>query len=437
MVRIRRIANLENKRLEDLRKQAEDILGSAWSDCPGNSADDLQKALHELRTYQIELELQNEELRRVQEELMAARDRYVDLYDFAPVGYLTLCDKRSIKEANLTLADLLGEERKSLLDQFFPRFIYDDDQDIFHTCFRKLIATEKRLFCELRMLRQDGHFFWAKLECVPYTKIGKNDISIRIVLHDITETKRLEAQNINIKKLEALALMAGGIAHDFNNLLAVILGNLEMAEEDMQHGRPVAELFQEAKEACHSAADLTKQFLTLSPGGDPVSKCTPVATLIPDIASPILAGSNVDIECFFPEGLWSVEVDAGQIFQAIGNVITNARDAMPQGGVIRIDAENIDTGWENGRELLPDQHTKYVKIAVRDQGPGIPENTLPLVFDPYFTSKDLYTKKGLGLGLTVTYSIIKKHGGSINIMSQQDTGTTITICLPACDMAIV
>jgi two-component system cell cycle sensor histidine kinase/response regulator CckA len=252
-------------------------------------------------------------------------------------------------------------------------------------------------------------------------------------VHDITETKRLETEIINAKKLEATALLASGIAHDFNNLLGIILGNLELVEENILHGRPVAEEMRDVKEACRTAVNLTKRFLTFSSGGEPLPKCTSVAALISDSANQALAGSTVDSECSFPDGLWPVAVDAGQMSLAIGNVIINAKAAMPQGGVIRIDAENIDAGIENGRETRPNQDAKYVKVTIRDQGTGIPEDILPRVFDPYFTTKDLHSQKGLGLGLTVAYSIMKKHGGSIDIASQQGTGTTITMYLPVSD----
>ena len=299
---------MEKQKLDELRRQAKESLNSANTDFSGKSGDDLRRALHELHSYQIELELQNEELRRVQEELVETRDKCIDLYDFAPVGYLTLSDKNLIEEANLTVADLLGEERNSLIGQPFNRFIFDEDQDIFYKCFRKLIASTNRLPCDLRMLRRDGYWFWSKLECVSRSNSKTKDMHVRIALHDNTKTKLLEAEIIKAKKLEATAMLAGGIAHDFNNLLAVILGNLELAEEDIRKGRPVAKKMRDGREACRSAADLTKQFLTFASGGDPGTKLTAVEPLISYSVRPVLAGSNVDFQCSFPEGLWPVKV---------------------------------------------------------------------------------------------------------------------------------
>ncbi|MHB8810136.1 MAG: hybrid sensor histidine kinase/response regulator [Desulfobulbaceae bacterium] len=427
---------MEQQKLDELRRRAKERLDSEGGDSPENSGDDVRKLLHELRTYQIELELQNEELRRVQEELVETRDQYIDLYDFAPFGYLTLSEKGVIMKANLTLADLLGEERRSLHGQPLTRFIFHKDQDRFYKYFKAFIASMDRLVFDLRMQRKDGDWFWAKLECVPRTKNEMSGIHIRIALHDITDAKRLEHEIMQTKKLEATALLAGGIAHDFNNLLAVIMGNLEVAQENLRQGRPVADALQYAQDACLHAAELTKKFLTFSSGGEPLITSVPVETLVTDAVSLALAGSNVDFECSFPDGLWPVAVDVGQMTQAIGNVVTNAREAMLQGGVIRIRAENVDSIPEN-LEVLNNPEAKFVKISIQDQGVGIPWEVLTQVFDPYFTSKNMWNKKGLGLGLTVTYSIVKKHGGAIDIASRPGAGTTVTLYLPAMDRQII
>jgi PAS domain S-box-containing protein len=423
---------MDKQKLDALRQQAEEALGSAGSDFQGTSGDELRTALHELHIYQIELELQNDELHRLQVELMESRDQYIDLYDFAPVGYLTLNDKNLIEEANLTVANLLGEERKTLLGQHFTRYIVDEDQDTFFTCFRKLIlATVKMLPCDLRIRRKNGNWFWAKLECVSRQKTDTSDFHIRIALHDNTEAKHLETEIFKAKKLEATAMLAGGIAHDFNNLLAVILGNLELVEEDILHGRPFAKKMLDAKEACRNAADLTKQFLTFSSGGEPVTESILIEPLIAYAKRLSHAESSVDFESSFPDGLWPVMVDPGQMAQAIGNVITNAKESQSEGGVIQMHAENVDALPGEGPKLPNDKGSKYVKFVIRDRGAGIPEDTLSRVFDPYFTSKNLYNKKGLGLGLTVSYSVIKKHGGIIDIVSKPGGGTTVSIFLPA------
>jgi CheY-like chemotaxis protein len=241
----------------------------------------------------------------------------------------------------------------------------------------------------------------------------------------------MEAEIMKVKKLEATAMFAGGIAHDFNNFLTVILGNLDLAQEERMGDRSIAKQLQGAREACLSAAELTKKFLTFSLGGAPFKKLAAVEELLTEAANHALAGSSVHPEYSFPEGLWPVEVDIDQIILAIGNVLTNARESMPQGGVIRIRADNVDSLPGKSRKFLNGQTMKYVKVSIEDGGQGIAKDILPQVFDPYFTSKNTWQKKGLGLGLTVSYSIIKKHGGIIDIASKQNIGTTVSIYLPA------
>ena len=424
-------------KLDELRRRAEEKLGSVNDDLSENSENELRVALHELHIYQIELELQNEELRRIQQELVETRDMYVDLYDFAPVGYLTLSDKNLIVEANLTAADLLDEGRKLLHGQPFSRFIFSEGQDIFYKCFRKLITTADPLSCDLRMRKKSGLWFWAKMECVSKPKDNTNGLRIRIAVHDNTEAKDLETEIVKGKKLESTALFAGGIAHDFNNLLAVILGNIQITQENLLRGLPITEKLQDARDACLSAAELTKKFLTFASGGEPCIEFTPTEALVSDSVSLALAGSNVNFKYFFLKGLWPVEVDASQMSLAIGNVITNSREAMLQGGMIRIHAENIDTTNEKSWKFLGTQAVKYVKILIQDQGVGISRDILSQVFDPYFTTKNFENEKGLGMGLTVAYSIIKKHGGAIHIASQLGTGTTVTMYLHASNRQIV
>lgn len=429
---------MDKKKQNALRRRAEEKLGHKNVVLADTLNEDLRKVLHELHTYQIELELQNEELRTVQEELVQSRDQFVDLYDFAPIGYLTVSDKNIIMEANLTLAKLLNEERKSLFGQLFSNFIFQEDQDVFYSNIRDFMASPSRHSFNLRMLRRDNGWFWGKLSCVPWPETNKSVGSIRIALHDITDAKRQEDELIKVKKLEATAMLAGGIAHDFNNLLAIIMGNIEMAQQDGALGRPNETKLHNAQQAALRAAELTKKFLTFSAGGEPTQMPISVEEFITDTVSLALGGSNIGFECIFQEDLCTtVTIDASQMALAIGNVINNAMEAMPQGGMIRIVTENADSISGQKPELEKDLAVRYVKISIQDQGPGIPEHTLPQVFDPYFSSKPMGSIKGLGMGLTIAYSILKKHGGAINIASQQDQGTTVTIYLPVSKEPVV
>jgi CheY-like chemotaxis protein len=232
-----------------------------------------------------------------------------------------------------------------------------------------------------------------------------------------------------MEKLEAIGVLAGGIAHDFNNLLTGILGNLSIAELYIKKEDPIFEILKRAKSSSQRAGDLTKQLLTFSKGGAPIKKPTAITELIEETGGFSLRGSSVKCEYSFPDDLFPVEIDKGQISQVISNLIINADHAMPNGGTIKLSAENVII---RGDESLPLKEGKYVKLAVEDYGTGISRENLSKIFDPYFTTKE----HGSGLGLASCYSIIINHGGYISVESELGIGTTFHIYLPASEKEV-
>ncbi len=245
-----------------------------------------------------------------------------------------------------------------------------------------------------------------------------------LVFKDITEKRKLEQEVIKSQKLESIGILAGGIAHDFNNILTSILGNIGLAKKYVDPEDKVHKRLTEAEKASFQAKDLTQRLLTFSKGGAPVIKTASIAELLKDWCTFALSGSNVRWELSVPDDLWLVEIDEGQMGQVINNLIINAVQAMPKGGVVRVACENVAATEE---DVVPLQSGKYVKISVKDQGIGIPKEYLQRIFDPYFTTK----QKGSGLGLTTCYSIIKNHNGYIGVESEPGVGTTFYIYLPA------
>jgi PAS domain S-box-containing protein len=251
-----------------------------------------------------------------------------------------------------------------------------------------------------------------------------------LVFRDITDKLKMEEELFKAQKLESIGILAGGIAHDFNNLLTAILGNISLAKlltskEDKIHQKLI-----EAEKASVRAKDLTQQLLTFSRGGAPVKKATSIAGIIRDSAGFALSGSKVTCQFNIPDDLWPAEVDEGQISQVINNLIINANQAMPDGGIITVACKNIYVG---NKESLPLPGGRYVLIDLTDQGTGINQNDIPRIFDPYFTTK----KSGKGLGLATVYSIVKNHDGHINVDTATGRGTTFTIYLPAADSETV
>nr|HID57889.1 PAS domain S-box protein [Desulfobacterales bacterium] len=255
-------------------------------------------------------------------------------------------------------------------------------------------------------------------------------IGVVLVFRDVTERRRIADELQKIEKLESIGVLAGGIAHDFNNILMGILGNIALAKMYAKSDNKVVEKLVEAEEASLRARALTQQLLTFSKGGAPVKKEASIAELIKDSVTFALTGSSVRCEFFLPDDLWAVEVDEGQMNQVINNLVINAEQAMPEGGVISVRAENTVIEKEYA---LPLKQGRYVKISIEDQGVGIPKEHLSRVFDPYFTTK----QKGSGLGLTTAYSIIKEHDGYIGVESKLGEGTCFNIYLPASEKRIV
>lgn len=245
-----------------------------------------------------------------------------------------------------------------------------------------------------------------------------------VMFDDITARKQTEEDILKAQKLESVGILAGGIAHDFNNILTVILGNISLAKVNVKSDHKIYDLLSATEAASKRAQALTMQLLTFAKGGAPVKEVYSIAKILKESALFVLTGSKSKCDFSIVNNLWTVEADAGQISQVINNIVINANQAMSEGGVIQIRAENKLIEESNS---LPIQPGRYVMISIKDHGMGIDEKNLSKVFDPYFSTK----QTGIGLGLATAYSIIKKHAGHISVNSRPGYGTTFYIYLPA------
>ncbi len=249
-------------------------------------------------------------------------------------------------------------------------------------------------------------------------------IGVVLVFRDITEKKKMRAELMKAEKLESVGVLAGGIAHDFNNILMVILGNLNLVERLIDPEDKIYNLIKSAEKASIRAKDLTQQLLTFSRGGDPIKQTSNISEIIRDSAEFILHGSQTICQYSIPNDLWLVNIDKGQISQVIQNIIINARQAMPEGGKINIECQNIAHPEIESYPPLAN-NKRYIRITISDNGPGIPQKSIHKIFDPYFTTKEM----GSGLGLAITNTIIANHEGFIRADSNHN-GTTFFIYLP-------
>ncbi len=281
---------------------------------------------------------------------------------------------------------------------------------------------------ESARLTKEGRKIPVELTGVAIKDKAQKITSYASIMVDITDRKRAEDERLKSHVLESIGILAGGIAHDFNNLLTAILGNITVAKMFVQPGDKAFNRLADAEQVCQIAGQLSQRLLTFSSGGYPVRKIAKLSDLIKKTADTLLDGSNVNFEFTWPDDLYPLSIDEGQMQQVFSNLLINARDAMPSGGILAVRGENLHIA---AQDSLPLQEGYYVKISVRDTGAGIPDENLARIFDPYYSTKDTYSQKGLGLGLAVCYSIIKRHDGLITVESEVGKGTTFTIYIPA------
>lgn len=253
--------------------------------------------------------------------------------------------------------------------------------------------------------------------------IWKDEKCIFANLRNITSDSQLLEETVKSNKLESLGILAGGIAHDFNNILTAAIGNLNLAKyEDNIHS--IQEHLDETERAILRAKGLTQQLLTFAKGGSPIKKAFSIAKLLRDSIKFILSGSKCSTVFNISSDLWAINADKSQISQVLQNLSLNAAQACPNGGQIRIRAENVVLPEISD---MPCDAGPYVKISISDTGIGISEENLVKIFDPFFTTK----KSGSGLGLSTCFSIIRKHNGHITVESKLNRGATFSIFLPA------
>ncbi|MCC7203110.1 MAG: PAS domain S-box protein [Nitrospirae bacterium] len=301
------------------------------------------------------------------------------------------------------------------------KIIHPEDRPLLDKYFQGKAEAGKPIV--LRWLHKNGSVIWTEQHNTPVCNDEGHLIAMEGIARDITDRVKLENDLLRAQKLESLSILAGGIAHDFNNVLTGILGNISLARMYDILNDDVLRSLIEAEKGGIRARELTQQLITFAKGGAPVKKTVSLTDIIRDSASFTLSGSRTRPEFNISDDLWAAEADEGQISQVINNLVLNADQAMPQGGIIEIICENA---------IINDDHIylpkgKYIKITVRDHGIGIPDENLQKIFDPYFTTK----QKGSGLGLATTYSIIKNHNGHITVESELGRGATFCILLPA------
>ena len=377
------------------------------------------------------------EHRKGQIELKASRDRYVDLYDSAPVGYLTLSAEGLIEQVNLTGADMLGQQRDSLLRTRFVDFVQAADTERWQATFRQALRQGDKQRFELALRCAMGGRLDVQLDCMRVTAEATPTM-VRVAMTDISDRKeaeadlrKFEAQLRDVQKMESIGTLAGGIAHDFNNILGAILGNVALACEDVGPNHPAMGSLEEIRKASVRARNLVQQILTFSrrePQELVTQALQPVIVETHKLLRATLP-ARVELEIVLADAPVRALVDATQLQQVLMNLCTNAWHALGEAAgriVVGLDAVVLDRAATQRLGAVPPG--PYAHLWVGDSGIGMDAATRARIFEPFFTTKPV--GHGTGLGLSVVHGIVSSHHGAISVDSELGHGSTFHLYLP-------
>lgn len=362
---------------------------------------------------------------RSQEALKNSEQRMSAISHYAHDGIIMMDDNGNVSFWNPAAEKIFGFKKEEMLGKNLHQIIAPEDRRVeYQNAFAKFQKTGQVMgrTIELEGLTKDNKVIPVELS-VSAINFNNSWHSIGIV-RDTRERKKMEQEHQKIQKLESIGILAGGIAHDFNNVLTGIYGNIQLAKIETDKNHRAYTYIDTASKSIERATRLTRQLLTFAKGGDPVMEAVNIKQLIEETLNFSLSGSNIKAITYFPDDIWDIKADKGQVSQVLSNLIINAKQAMDDGGSMYIRIENIGPV-----HIGPSSETNvgHVRITIKDEGTGIPKENISKIFDPYFTTKET----GNGLGLAIVYRIIRKHRGTINVDSVPGKGTRFIIDLPA------
>ncbi|MFG0283598.1 MAG: ATP-binding protein [Phycisphaerales bacterium JB039] len=349
------------------------------------------------------------------------------IFDSAMDGIITIDSRQRIVMFNQAAERIFGASAEDALgapiDRFIPerfRQAHERHVQVFGDTGRTMRAMGRP--GKLSGLRADGAEF--PIEASISQTVVDGEKFYTVILRDISEQKTLEAQLLHAQKMEGIGRLAGGIAHDFNNLVMAVQNNLMLATRRLEPDAPAQTPIAHAREAAERAANLTRQLLAFSRKQSVRPRVLNPREVVENMEAMLrrLIGSHITLETELDPQTWDVHIDGPQLEQVLMNLVVNARDAMPDGGTITIQAGNVAPG---GRASLAGEH---VRIAVLDTGSGMDSETLARAFEPFFTTKP--PGEGTGLGLATCHGIVHQSGGQISVRSELGRGSTVEVLLP-------
>ena len=427
-----------------LRRRAEEILEAKGVPPEEKLADALEQIIHELQVHQIELELQNEELRSTRNDLEESRLRYMNLYHNAPVGYVVLDSAGGIREANATFAEMVRRDRAYILGKPFGEFILPADRGIFFARAKTFLKNPQGKNLELRMHTGDPEPCHVSLKgTLLARKIDQEqpeDDELLLTITDITDLKRLEQDNLLLQKQltskekeESLGRMAGAIAHHYNNLLFVILGNIELALGQASYDELLTQSLMQAMEGTNRAAEISSRMLTYL-GLNTKNKIEIDLGQFCRQRLPYALDNKAELsEIYteFPEQGPLIMASTNQIEEILAILLENARESRQDGeSIIKLAISTVRAREISTTHRFPvawsSPDSDFACLQISDNGCGIDEEHLGRIFDPFFSDK----LTGRGMGLPLALGIIRAHKGCVTVESRPSQGTTFNIYFP-------
>ncbi len=410
-----------NSAIDSLRLNADDYLVKPCEP---------QELLHRISACLQKLELKKEK-HRAEVALKESEAKYKNLIEFTNDIIWSMDIHGDYNYANKAATRILGYETDEILNRSAIPDVHPDDRDL----AQKIMEMSIKEQCGwdavvLRWLHKDGSVRYMESTATPVFDSTGKLTGFNGIDRDVTDSKRAEEERFKTKKLESIKVLSGGLAHDFNNLLFIITGSLELIKDELASGSNEMNFISEIESASKQLTGLVKELESFARGVTTETIIDSPTDILKKFIEHARSSSDTKYSSYIAEDLWPIEFDATQIHQVIKNLILNAEYAVEDKGNIEISAKNChadDACVTNG--LIP-KDEKFITISVKDDGTGIPKEILPQIFDPYFSTRQRGSQKGMGMGLATVQSIVKNHQGKIKVETNLGEGTTFHLYLP-------